>query len=805
MKIGDSRRRRVSRLVLRVGGAAALLLGMMAIAAPAADAGTLWLHAGAPWNGNCVGPFYSGASAAGFATNGYCGPGAQSGMIISAGGAGTAGARGFWQTNAPPGITINSAWIPLGDLTVSNINQSGSPWGGGDYWQGGGTRWASGQTAHSADGFNSPYYGFQITCPNGGCWSQAAILVRGIQLQATENQGPSLAALGGDNLWYQGGHWIWNPSGDPWSIALSTLYPDPSGVCNMWATVNGRFIQGPSAAPNTAVWHQCPDETWSGPGATVDTRSYMPTSGPLPLTLAASNAAGVTSTPSETLAVDNDPVGMSLSTPNDPNPTLWVNHAVTVTAAASAGPSGVGGINCSVDRGAVHGYTSAGATVDGDGTHTVTCTAWNQAIGPQGQRNTGTNSMPVKIDEAPPSVAFEPQNPADPTQLVVDTADAESGVGGGSVALAPSGTGSWTALPTSSDGQHLLARLDDAGLRGVYTIQATSCDNIGNCASTAENLTLPLRLSAASDVSFRKIAVPARVVRKRVLVGFRFRRVRRHGKLVRVKRGGHYRTIRLVIHTNTRCAHRRVKTGRRRWREITVCRKMRLHLVRTRRVAYGKRVTLHGLLMTAQGVPISGAQVRILTAPAGPAGRHRPWQAIRGFREQTAVTTGADGSWALKLPAGPSRIVEAAYGGAATILPDAGQVSVIVPASVQIRISPTIVPWRSRIRITGRVRGGYVPPGSNVLRLLFGNGPKPHTIGTPDIQPNGRFSIPVTWSSGVGVVRYWFAVGTLSESSYPFARGVSKRVRVTVGLPTPAAPPRAHHRHRTHRHLKRRR
>ena len=35
---------------------------------------------------------------------------------------------------------------------------------------------------------------------------------------------------------------------------------------------------------------------------------------------------------SETLNVDNDPVSVSLSTPDDPNPTVWVNHAVTVDA-----------------------------------------------------------------------------------------------------------------------------------------------------------------------------------------------------------------------------------------------------------------------------------------------------------------------------------------------------------------------------------------------------------------------------------------------------------------------------------------
>jgi hypothetical protein len=796
MKVRSSIRCTVWRLLLRAGVIALLCWALVAIASPAADAGTVWvtdgvMHSGG--SGSCD-AFQARGDFTVFAVTNGC----PSGGLTIAGGFPDllvlGGHNAFWITTAPPGITITSAWTQNGD--VYGFSSRGFVIG--DFWKDnstgsyGGSRLASGQRwfntgVEGTPNINSSIYGMQVVCTSSTPCDGSAILdVTGIELAGVENQGPSLTALGGDNLWYQGGHWIWNPPGDPWSIALQSS--DPSGVCNMWAVVNNQRIQGPWATPNSEVWHQCPDQAWTS-GASVDTRGYVGGSGTLALTLAASNAAGVVSAPSETVAVDNDPVGLSLSTPNDPNPTLWVDHAVTIKAAASAGPSGVGGINCSVDRGAVHGYTSAGVTVDGDGTHTVTCTAWNQAIGPQGQRNTGTSSMPVKIDEAPPSVAFEPQNPADPTQLVVDTADSESGVGGGAVALAPSGTGSWTALPTSSDGQHLLARLDDAGLHGAYTIQATSCDNVGNCASTAENLTLPLRLAAASDVSFRKIEIPARVVRKRVLVGFHYKRVRRHGKLVRVKRGGHYRTIRLVIHVNTRCAHRRVKTGRRRWREITVCRKMRLHLVRSRRVAYGKRVTLHGLLMTGQGVPISGAQVAILTAPAGPAGRNRPWRAIRGFREQTAVTTGADGRWALKLPAGPSRIVEAAYGGAATILPDDGQASVIVPASVRIHISPTIVPWGSRIRITGRVRGGYVPPSSNVLRLLFGNGPKPHTIGTPDIQPNGRFSIPVTWSSGVGVVRYWFAVGTLSRAHIHLP-GVSPNASASAWAYRPRPPRR---------------
>ena len=114
---------------------------------------------------------------------------------------------------------------------------------------------------------------------------------------------------------------------------------------------------------------------------------------------------------SETLNVDNDPVSVSLSTPNDPNPTVWVNHAVTVDATPSTGPSGLGGMTCA-DGGAAQSYPAGGLTVDGDGVRTVSCTAWNNAVDPQGSHNSGTSSVTVHIDEAPPVVepgAREPE------------------------------------------------------------------------------------------------------------------------------------------------------------------------------------------------------------------------------------------------------------------------------------------------------------------------------------------------------------------------------------------------------------
>ena len=258
-------------------------------------------------------------------------------------------------------------------------------------------------------------------------------------------------------------------------------------------------------APNNSSWQEC-QQRRAGQRP-LDTRDYVSGAGQLPIALQATNAAGLPNAPmSETLNVDNDPVSVSLSTPNDSNPTVWVNHAVTVDATPSTGPSGVGGMSCGVNGAAAQSYPAAGLSVNGDGVKTVACTAWNNAVDPQGNHNSGTSSVTVHIDEAPPALSLEPVNPNDPTGLVADTSDAESGVAGGSIEIAPAGTSSWTALPTAFTGTQLVAHFDDAGLRGPYAFQVRSCDNVGNCASTTRTLTLPARAQAISEVSLSQIS-----------------------------------------------------------------------------------------------------------------------------------------------------------------------------------------------------------------------------------------------------------------------------------------------------------
>ncbi|HET6869157.1 MAG TPA: hypothetical protein VFH80_24815 [Solirubrobacteraceae bacterium] len=468
---------------------------------------------------------------------------------------------------------------------------------------------------------------------------------------------------------------------------------------------------------------------------------------------------------------------MSLSTPNDTNPSVWVNHAVTVNATATAGPSGVAGTSCTIDRGGAKAPPKAGLTVDGDGVHTVSCTASNNAVDPQGQHNSGSNSMSVHIDEAAPTLGFERQNPADPTRLIVDTSDSESGVASGSLQMAPAGSGAWSNLPTSFDGSRLAARFDDAALRGNYDFRATSCDNVGNCASTTERLALPLRIASDQQVSLTKIVNPVRrrVVVKRVRVGWHWVTIRRGNHSVRVKRGGHFKTVKVTEYVRT-CTTKRVRTGPHTWALKRICAPPHVRLTSTLHVPYGHSVTVHGLYTTGQGVPLSGQPVQIQTAPDNGFG---------AFSQITTATTAADGSWTATLPPGPSRIIRAVTDGTATVLPSSGQATVIVPAKIRlIKVWPRHVAWGGTVHLVGQLLGGYLPPDGALVRLRIGYKSTYSTYGVEEhVTGDGRFSTVATFGPGdPSVVRtYWFQIASLPMGNYPFAPAASQRVPVIVG------------------------
>jgi len=350
-------------------------------------------------------------------------------------------------------------------------------------------------------------------------------------------------------------------------------------------------------------------------------------------------------------------------------------------------------------------------------------------VDPQGQPNTATSSLAVHIDEAPPSITFGSRNPSDPTAVTVNARDGESGVAGGSVQMSPAGGANWSAVPTGFDGAHLLAHVDDAGLHGPYDVRATSCDNVGNCATATEYLSLPLRAASDSEVSLTRI-VPD-------------------------------------------CTAKRIRTGPKRSRVERTC---TARVKATLRVPYGHAVTIHGLYTTSQGVPLANQPVRIMAAPANQ---------TNAFSQIATATTDADGGWSAKIPPGPSRVIRAATDGTATILPSSGQVTTIVPARIKlVRVWPRHVAWGGTVHLVGQLLGGYLPKGGALVRLRIGYGSTFNTYGVEEhVSGDGRFSTVASFGPGdPSVVRtYWFQIASLPMGNYPFAPAASQRVPVVVG------------------------
>jgi len=221
----------------------------------------------------------------------------------------------------------------------------------------------------------SSWFGWGATCTNATCWSQASgkiLGVAGVRLTAEENTAPALDAVPASNLWYANG-WVRGS----WPITLDAS--DPSGVCWLLVGMDGKIINSwADSAPDTSRFTQCHGSQLPGQ---LNTTDYA--NGQHAFAYGAYNAASVPASASKTISIDNAPVSLSLSGPTDAPSTAGTQH---VQAVATAGPSGVGAIFCSVDGGSYQRYggSSAQVPVSGVGAHGVSCFAENNASDPSG-------------------------------------------------------------------------------------------------------------------------------------------------------------------------------------------------------------------------------------------------------------------------------------------------------------------------------------------------------------------------------------------------------------------------------------
>ncbi len=411
-----------------------------------------------------------------------------------------------------------------------------------------------------------------------------------------------------------------------------------------------------------------------------------------------------------------------------------------------------------------------------------------------------TINKTVNVDNVTPSVSLSA--PADTastggTQSVIATA---AGGPSGIAAIYCSVDGGPTA---TYDGAS--AQVPVAGI-GPHEVSCYARNNAANASgvtatSPTSTLELSIRQPTASAITFARIAdaLRCRTAVERVKVAGRVHTVRRHGKRVRVR--GPARTVRRKVrkcHARTVMRTVRVVLKRhgkpvlRHGKPVYVKRRVRRvvlpHAVNEpmRHIGHGKHTTVSGFIGLADGTALAGQTVDVYSSPDDNAPR---------FKMMRTVTTNESGAWTAKVPAGPSRLLEAVYPGNATTEPaSSSTVKLVVPARIAMSITPRVVPWSKKITITGHLVGGWVPRDGVALRLRV-----PYPGGKSIQEPfrtnsHGEFSFQWTYGSGRGVVSYPFVVATTAtESDYPWAAAVSRAIRVTFGRRTPRT-----HRRRRH-------
>jgi hypothetical protein len=594
----------------------------------------------------------------------------------------TQGTGAIWQAAAPAGLTIQQAWVS--GLQEAGVNEgSAGVYGGDFYWAGGTSNIQPNQTYAIFTGLNSRYFGFSLVCGKTLCNNSqysGFIETSGINLNVAETIGPSLTSPSG--LWQSSG-WVRGS----WPFALSA--DSPSGVCSLAASLNGQPIARTQSNADPSVWHQCSAAPINIPVNTIGFGQ-----GGLPLDISADDAAAQHAASSKTVYVDNQQPTVALTGPTDAPSTAGTQY---VTATASAGPSGVAGISCSLDGAPAQWYAAGTAqiAVSGIGTHQVQCFSENNAVDPNGVHGTSaTQSFAMKIGEPTVSaVAFS---------TVVNK-------------LRCRRVSERVRIPARWVKVRVRGRVERVREKAhTQTIKVTRCH--------------------------------ARTVRRRIT---REVTVRRHGKTVRVKRS---RVVRVVVEPRT-------------------------VFQTSRRVRHGLGTTVDGWLGTATGVALGGQTVDVLTAADN--GREN-------FHVAAVATTAANGAWSARLAEGPSRLVEAAYPGAAST---EGAISalahLIVPAKVQLlSVSPRRVPWGGTVHLVGQLKGGYLPRGGALVRLRIGLGNSDTTYGVREhVTGKGRFTTDYTFGAGDPADHrsFWFQLASLPMGNYPYAPAGSRRLSVSVG------------------------
>lgn len=326
-------------------------------------------------------------------------------------------------------------------------------------------------------------------------------------------------------------------------------------------------------------------------------------------------------------------------------------------------------------------------------------------------------SVSLRYDPTAPDVSILAEDPSDPQRLDVAALDALSGLTRVDVEVRRDSDDAWRSLPVEASAGGFIARIDDAALpRGHYLLRARAIDAAGNERTTE------LRGGAPATLD-----LPLRLATRFSLAG------------IRTVKGKH---------------------GRRR----TVRR-------RTPTAAFGAPVPVRGRLTLPGGNPLGAVDVEVFEQTALPGA---------GWRRIGLVRTGIKGRFSYKALPGPSRRLRFAYAGTPLIQPRSAQIRLRVRANTSFDVNHAHVVNGDEVLFRGRVRG-RIPHTGKLLQLQAYSRGTWRTFATPRAAVRShRWRYRYRFSATRGIVRYRFRALVPPETGFPYVRGASRSLRVTV-------------------------
>jgi hypothetical protein len=187
---------------------------------------------------------------------------------------------------------------------------------------------------------------------------------------------------------------------------------------------------------------------------------------------------------------------------------------------------------------------------------------------------------------------------------------------------------------------------------------------------------------------------------------------------------------------------------------------------RRRTLDYGGAATITGRALGPSRAPVPGAVVHVLDVRAG--------------GELGQVTAGPDGRFRIKVRPGVSRTLRAGFQWQREGFFACGMsLSLKVRAGVRLGASRH-VPVRGRIRLSGHLLGGHIPPRGKVVELQGWARGSWQVFRTVRSNDKGRFHATYRLRTGARQTLK-IRARVRRERDYPFTLGYSRVVRVGIG------------------------